>query len=91
MSRKPEQQQQRQSSSRCSFGVKSYVHKFYENRSADYDESVYEATGSANPNGEEDQIALTSPPKYPCAYSKRYAVLENHKEREREREREREK
>ncbi|XP_075252526.1 neurensin-1-like [Convolutriloba macropyga] len=72
MSRKPEQQQQRQSSSRCSFGVKSYVHKFYENRSADYDESVYEATGSANPNGEEDQIALTSPPKYPCAYSKRW-------------------
>ncbi|XP_063717043.1 uncharacterized protein LOC134844338 isoform X2 [Symsagittifera roscoffensis] len=52
------------------FGVKSYVHKFYENQSADLDDSEYEST---HPNGLEDEhVTLTPLPKYPCAYSKRW-------------------
>lgn len=57
------------SSRRQTFGVKSYVHKFYENRRPDFDDTEYERLPPT------EEVALTPLPKYPCAYSKVWSKL----------------
>jgi hypothetical protein len=53
-----------EASNKTFYGVKSYVHKFYENKRPDFDESIYE--------NDENLANLTAPPKYPCAYSTKW-------------------